>query len=79
VVNLTCTQYWVIYLRVLQEAIWPGGSLPAQPRPQRTPQQKQESRKQALQCLMKLLPGETPHNIHYHFKNTTVFWTLEVF
>ncbi|KAG1951452.1 sorting nexin-19 [Pimephales promelas] len=56
VVNLTCTQYWVIYLRVLQEAIWPGGSLPAQPRPQRTPQQKQESRIQALQCLMKLLP-----------------------
>lgn len=56
VVNLTCTQYWVIYLRVLQEAIWPGGSLPAQPRPQRSQQQKEESRKQALQCLMKLLP-----------------------
>ncbi|XP_067221457.1 sorting nexin-19 isoform X1 [Chanodichthys erythropterus] len=56
VVNLTCTQYWVIYLRVLQEAIWPGGSLPAQPRPQRSQKQKEESRKQALQCLMKLLP-----------------------
>uniref|UniRef100_A0A8C2HZR8 Sorting nexin 19b n=1 Tax=Cyprinus carpio TaxID=7962 RepID=A0A8C2HZR8_CYPCA len=56
VVNLTCTQYWVIYLRVLQEAIWPGGSLPAQPRPQRSQQQKDESRAQALQCLMKLLP-----------------------
>ncbi|XP_016304509.1 sorting nexin-19-like isoform X1 [Sinocyclocheilus anshuiensis] len=56
VVNLTCTQYWVIYLRVLQEAIWPGGSLPAQPRPHRSQQQKQESREQALQCLMKLLP-----------------------
>uniref|UniRef100_A0A673NJR9 Sorting nexin-19-like n=1 Tax=Sinocyclocheilus rhinocerous TaxID=307959 RepID=A0A673NJR9_9TELE len=55
-VNLTCTQYWVIYLRVLQEAIWPGGSLPAQPRPQRSQQQKDESRAQALQCLMKLLP-----------------------
>ncbi|XP_026138361.1 sorting nexin-19-like isoform X1 [Carassius auratus] len=56
VVNLTCTQYWVIYLRVLQEAIWPGGSLPAQPRPQRSQQQKDESRAQALQCLMNLLP-----------------------
>ncbi|XP_073673687.1 sorting nexin-19 [Garra rufa] len=56
VVNLTCTQYWVIYLRVLQEAIWPGGSLPAQPRPQRSQRQKEESREQALQCLMKLLP-----------------------
>ncbi|XP_051535656.1 sorting nexin-19 [Myxocyprinus asiaticus] len=56
VINLTCTQYWVIYLRVLQEAIWPGGNLPAQPRPQRSPQQKEESRKQALLCLMKLLP-----------------------
>ncbi|XP_043114918.1 sorting nexin-19 [Puntigrus tetrazona] len=56
VVNLTCTQYWVIYLRVLQEAIWPGGCLPAQPRPQRSQQQKDESRRQALQCLMKLLP-----------------------
>ncbi|KAK2881203.1 hypothetical protein Q8A67_018471 [Cirrhinus molitorella] len=56
VVNLTCTQYWVIYLQVLQEAIWPGGSLPAQPRPQRSQQQKEESREQALQCLMKLLP-----------------------
>uniref|UniRef100_A0A672L1F0 Sorting nexin 19 n=1 Tax=Sinocyclocheilus grahami TaxID=75366 RepID=A0A672L1F0_SINGR len=55
-VNLTCTQYWVIYLRVLQEAIWPGGSLPAQTRPQRSQQQKDESRAQALQCLMKLLP-----------------------
>ncbi|XP_067307231.1 sorting nexin-19 [Pseudorasbora parva] len=56
VINLTCTQYWVIYLRVLQEAIWPGGSLPAQPRPQRSPQQKEESKKEAQQCLMKLLP-----------------------
>ncbi|XP_056329544.1 sorting nexin-19 [Danio aesculapii] len=54
--NLTCTQYWVVYLRVLQEAIWPGGNLPAQPRPQRSQQQKDHSRKQALQCLMKLMP-----------------------
>lgn len=56
VANVTCTQYWVTYLRVLQEAIWPGGNLPAQPRPQRSQQQKEESRKQALHCLMKLLP-----------------------
>ncbi|XP_070290181.1 sorting nexin-19-like [Salvelinus sp. IW2-2015] len=35
VANLTCTQYWVIYLRVLQETVWLGGSLPAQPSPAR--------------------------------------------
>ncbi|XP_056613335.1 sorting nexin-19 isoform X1 [Triplophysa dalaica] len=54
--NLTCTQYWVTYLRVLQEAIWPGGNLPALPRPHRSQEQKEESRKQAQHCLMKLLP-----------------------
>ncbi|MBN3302551.1 sorting nexin-19 [Amia ocellicauda] len=60
IANLTCTQYWVIYLRVLQEAIWPGGSLPAQPRPARTAQQKEEAREQSLQCLMRLLPDIVP-------------------
>lgn len=64
--NLTCTQYWVTYLRVLQEAIWPGGNLPALPRPHRSPQQKDESRKQAQHCLMKLLPGRSPNNTHAH-------------
>ncbi|XP_046891375.1 sorting nexin-19 [Hypomesus transpacificus] len=57
VANLLCTQYWVAYLRGLQEAIWPGGSLPAQPRPQRTPQQKVESKEEAHSCLMSLIPG----------------------
>ncbi|XP_073719573.1 sorting nexin-19 [Misgurnus anguillicaudatus] len=56
VANVTCTQYWVTYLRVIQEAIWPGGNLPVQPRPKRSQQQKEETRNQALQCLMKLLP-----------------------
>ncbi|XP_064830711.1 sorting nexin-19 [Oncorhynchus masou masou] len=56
VANLTCTQYWVIYLRVLQEAVWPGGSLPAQPRPERSHQQKEDTKQQSLHCLMRLLP-----------------------
>ncbi|XP_010891983.1 sorting nexin-19 [Esox lucius] len=56
VANLTCTQYWVFYLRVLQEAVWPGGSLPAQPRPERSKQQKEDTKDQSLHCLMRLLP-----------------------
>ncbi|KAJ8397202.1 hypothetical protein AAFF_G00440360, partial [Aldrovandia affinis] len=56
VANLTCMQYWVVYLRALQEAVWPGGTLPAQPRPQRSQQQKDETRQQSLHCLMKLIP-----------------------
>lgn len=57
VANLTCTQYWVTYLQVLQDAVWPGGHLPTQPRPPRTKQQKDETKQQSLQCLMKLVPG----------------------
>ncbi|XP_062872868.1 sorting nexin-19 isoform X2 [Trichomycterus rosablanca] len=56
VANLMCTQYWVTYLRVIQEAVWPGGNLPAQPRPLRTQQQRDDTKQQSLQCLMKLLP-----------------------
>ncbi|KAM3875373.1 sorting nexin-19-like [Diretmus argenteus] len=56
VANLTCTQYWVLYLRVLQEAVWPGGVLPAAPRPERSQQEKDEAKQQALHCLMRLLP-----------------------
>ncbi|KAJ8368225.1 hypothetical protein SKAU_G00082530 [Synaphobranchus kaupii] len=56
VANLTCTQYWVLYLHVLQEAVWPGGVLPAQPRPERSHQQREETRQQSLHCLLKLIP-----------------------
>uniref|UniRef100_A0A4W5QDJ3 Tc1-like transposase DDE domain-containing protein n=1 Tax=Hucho hucho TaxID=62062 RepID=A0A4W5QDJ3_9TELE len=55
-INRYCTNYWVIYLRVLQEAVWPGGSLPAQPRPVSSHQQKVYTKQQSLHCLMKLLP-----------------------
>lgn len=58
VANITCTQSWVTYLRLLQEAVWPGGVLPAQPRPVRSPQQKEHTRLRALHCLMKLIPGQ---------------------
>lgn len=56
VVNFTCLQRWVLYLRLLQQAIWPGGALRTQPRPVRTPEQKEATRRKALQNLMGILP-----------------------
>ncbi|XP_070346012.1 sorting nexin-19 isoform X4 [Equus asinus] len=56
VANLTCPQRWVQCLRLLQEAIWPGGVLPKYPRPVRTQEQKVATEKQALQSLMGILP-----------------------
>ncbi|XP_070621267.1 sorting nexin-19 isoform X2 [Erythrolamprus reginae] len=55
--NLTCIQYWVQYLRLLQESIWPGGVLPRLPKPVRTEEQKTQAKEQALQILMTILPG----------------------
>lgn len=57
IINLTSTQYWVVYLKLLQEAIWPGGALPKYPKPARTQEQKMQTQELALQCLMKMLPG----------------------
>uniref|UniRef100_A0A8C0FTW2 Sorting nexin-19 n=1 Tax=Bubo bubo TaxID=30461 RepID=A0A8C0FTW2_BUBBB len=57
VVNLTCTQHWVQYLQLLQESIWPGGVLPAVPKPARTEEQKKAAAEQALQSLMGILPN----------------------
>ncbi|XP_044295587.1 sorting nexin-19 isoform X2 [Varanus komodoensis] len=54
--NLTCTQRWVQYLRLLQESIWPGGVLPMVPKPLRTEEQKAAAERQALQILMGILP-----------------------
>ncbi|KAG8523159.1 Sorting nexin-19, partial [Galemys pyrenaicus] len=56
VANLTCPQYWVQYLRLLRESIWPGGALPKYPRSVRTTEQKVAAKKQALQGLMSILP-----------------------
>lgn len=47
----------MIYLQVLQEAVWPGGTLPAQPRPERSAAEREETKEQCLDCLMQLLPG----------------------
>lgn len=58
VARLTSAPCWVIYLQVLQEAVWPGGTLPVQPRPERSAAQRQEAKKQCLDCLMQLLPGQ---------------------
>uniref|UniRef100_A0A8C8VR29 Sorting nexin-19 n=1 Tax=Pelusios castaneus TaxID=367368 RepID=A0A8C8VR29_9SAUR len=57
VANLTCTQRWVQYLQLLQESIWPGGVLPAVPKPVRTQEQKDAAAQQALQSLMGILPN----------------------
>ncbi|XP_041656576.1 sorting nexin-19a [Cheilinus undulatus] len=56
VAHLTSAPCWVIYLQVLQEAVWPGGTLPAQPRPERSAAEREETKKQCLDCLMQLLP-----------------------
>ncbi|KAF7646130.1 hypothetical protein LDENG_00192550 [Lucifuga dentata] len=56
VANMTCTRYWVVYLQVLQEVVWPGGALPASPRDERSQEQKDDTKQQALHCLMRLLP-----------------------
>ncbi|XP_061537174.1 sorting nexin-19 isoform X2 [Phycodurus eques] len=56
VANLTCTRYWVHYLQIIQESVWPGGVLPTSPQTERSQQQKDNSKKQALYCLMNLLP-----------------------
>ncbi|XP_072094647.1 sorting nexin-19 isoform X1 [Mobula birostris] len=60
IINLTSTQYWVVYLKLLQEAIWPGGTLPKWPKPARTQEQKIQTQELALQCLMKMLPALIP-------------------
>lgn len=54
--NLTCTRYWVVYLQVIQEAVWPGGALPTVPQLERSQEQKDSTKQQALHCLMRLLP-----------------------
>ncbi|XP_017287401.1 sorting nexin-19a isoform X2 [Kryptolebias marmoratus] len=54
--HLTSAPCWVIYLQVLQEAVWPGGSLPAHPRPERSAAEKEATKERCLDCLMQLLP-----------------------
>uniref|UniRef100_UPI003AAB3282 sorting nexin-19a n=1 Tax=Centroberyx gerrardi TaxID=166262 RepID=UPI003AAB3282 len=56
VAHLTSAPCWVIYLQVMQEAVWPGGVLPAQPRPERSTAEREETKEQCLECLMQLLP-----------------------
>ncbi|XP_056267579.1 sorting nexin-19a [Pseudoliparis swirei] len=56
VAHLTSAPCWVIYLQALQEAVWPGGTLPAQPRPERSAPEREETKEQCLDCLMQLLP-----------------------
>nr|XP_015816382.2 sorting nexin-19 isoform X1 [Nothobranchius furzeri]XP_054586545.1 sorting nexin-19 isoform X1 [Nothobranchius furzeri] len=54
--HLTSAPCWVIYLQVLQEAVWPGGRLPAHPRPERSAAEKQETKERCLNCVMQLIP-----------------------
>ncbi|XP_063799696.1 sorting nexin-19 [Pseudophryne corroboree] len=56
VANFTCMERWVLYLRLLQQAIWPRGALRTQPRPARTQEQKDAAHDQALHSLMGILP-----------------------
>ncbi|KAM9780992.1 sorting nexin-19a isoform 3-T4 [Syngnathus typhle] len=54
--HLTSAPCWVIYLQVLQEAVWPGGTLPAQPQPERSAAEREETKERCLECLLQLLP-----------------------
>ncbi|XP_077314019.1 sorting nexin-19 isoform X2 [Lithobates pipiens] len=54
--NVTCMQRWALYLRLLQQAIWPGGALRTQPRPPRTRAQREAAYNQALQSLKGIIP-----------------------
>ncbi|RVE64441.1 hypothetical protein OJAV_G00125820 [Oryzias javanicus] len=56
VADLTSTGYWVVYLQVIQEAVWPGGVLPDAPEPERSEQQKELTKQRALESLMRLVP-----------------------
>ncbi|KAK7925535.1 hypothetical protein WMY93_007845 [Mugilogobius chulae] len=56
VAHLTSAPCWVIYLQVLQEAVWPGGTLPAHPRAERSAAQRNETKERCLECLMQLIP-----------------------
>ncbi|KAG7269697.1 LOW QUALITY PROTEIN: hypothetical protein CRUP_021436 [Coryphaenoides rupestris] len=56
VARLTSAPCWVLYLQVLQEAVWPGGVLPAQPRPERSAAQRLHTKQQCLERLVQLLP-----------------------
>ncbi|KAM9853559.1 sorting nexin-19-like [Aulostomus maculatus] len=56
VANLTCIRYWVVYLQVIQEAVWPGGFLPTDPIKERSQEEKDSTKEKALHCLMRLLP-----------------------
>ncbi|XP_030648796.1 sorting nexin-19a [Chanos chanos] len=60
IAHLTSAPCWVLYLQVLQEAVWPGGELPAEPQPERSSGQQEETKQQCLQCLMSLLPEFIP-------------------
>ncbi|XP_038634505.1 sorting nexin-19 [Scyliorhinus canicula] len=60
IVNLTCTQHWIVYLKLLQEAIWPGGTLPKWPKAVRTQEQKAQTKELAFHCLTKMLPALVP-------------------
>ncbi|XP_061774770.1 sorting nexin-19-like isoform X4 [Nerophis ophidion] len=56
VANLTSVRYWVHYLQVIQESVWPGGVLPNSPQTERSQRQKDDTKNQVLYCLMGLMP-----------------------
>ncbi|XP_058483490.1 sorting nexin-19a isoform X2 [Solea solea] len=72
VAHLTSAPCWVIYLQVLQEAVWPGGKLPAQPQPERSAAERAETKWKCLECLMQLLPDLITDMLGNEYR-----WSLE--
>ncbi|XP_028839515.1 sorting nexin-19a isoform X3 [Denticeps clupeoides] len=60
IARVTSAPCWVIYLRVLQEAVWPGGEPAVVSPPERSPEERRETCQQCLQCLTQLLPEIIP-------------------
>ncbi|XP_066518243.1 sorting nexin-19a [Hoplias malabaricus] len=65
IAHLTSAPCWVIYLRVLQEAVWPGGDLLMGTPPDRSTEQRKTTRHRCLDCLMKLFPELIPDMLGY--------------
>ncbi|XP_051526545.1 sorting nexin-19-like [Myxocyprinus asiaticus] len=77
IAHLTSAPCWMIYLQVLQDAVWPRGELPLGPRSKRSPEQREKTRLQCLHCLIQLFPG--PSVLTAPYFNNSSFAKVELY